>query len=53
MTRPAEAGVEQSDNSLLAGRDGQQEVQIGTNGEPIPVAGQTSRGRGAGATTSG
>ncbi len=38
-----EAGVEQSYNSLLAGRPGQQEVQVGTNGEPIPVAGQTTR----------
>ena len=38
-----EAGVEQSYNSLLAGRAGQQEVQVGTNGQPIPVAGQTTR----------
>ena len=37
------AGVEQSYNRLLAGRDGEQETQIGTNGQPIPVAGQTSR----------
>ena len=38
-----QAGIEQSDNSLLAGRAGQQEVQIGTNGQPIPVAGETTR----------
>ena len=37
------AGIEQADNALLAGRDGSQEVQNGSNGEPIPVAGQTSR----------
>ena len=33
-----QAGVEQSYNPLLAGRDGQQEVETGTNGQPIPVA---------------
>jgi len=38
-----QAGIEQSDNTLLAGRDGTQEMQDGTNGQPIPVAGQTSR----------
>jgi len=38
-----QAGIEQSDNTLLAGRDGTQEVQNGSNGQPIPVAGQTSR----------
>ena len=38
-----EAGIEQADNSLLAGRPGQQEVQVGTNDQPIPVAGQTTR----------
>ena len=37
------AGIEQSDNALLAGRDGTEEVQNGSNGQPIPVAGQTSR----------
>ena len=37
------AGVEESYNRLLAGQDGQQETQIGTNGQPIPVSGQTSR----------
>jgi cell division protein FtsI (penicillin-binding protein 3) len=38
-----EAGVEQSYNSLLTGRAGQQEVQVGTNQQPIPVAGQSVR----------
>ncbi len=38
-----EAGIEQSYNRPLAGQDGEQETQIGTNGQPIPVAGQTSR----------
>jgi cell division protein FtsI (penicillin-binding protein 3) len=38
-----QAGVEQSYNRLLAGQDGRQEVQDGTNGQPIPVAGQDSR----------
>ena len=33
-----QAGVEQSFNPLLAGRDGQEEVETGTNGQPIPVA---------------
>jgi cell division protein FtsI (penicillin-binding protein 3) len=33
-----QAGIEQSYNPLLAGRDGQQEVETGTNGQPIPVA---------------
>jgi cell division protein FtsI (penicillin-binding protein 3) len=37
------AGVEQSYNRLLAGQDGRQEVQDGTNGQPIPVAGQDSQ----------
>jgi cell division protein FtsI (penicillin-binding protein 3) len=37
------AGIEQAYNGLLGGRDGTQEVQNGSNGEPIPVAGQTSR----------
>jgi cell division protein FtsI (penicillin-binding protein 3) len=36
------AGVEESYNRLLAGRDGEQDTQIGTNGQPIPVAGQMS-----------
>ena len=33
-----QAGIEESFNPLLAGKDGQQEVETGTNGEPIPVA---------------
>ena len=33
------AGIEQEYNSLLAGRAGSQQVQIGTNGQPIPLAG--------------
>jgi len=33
-----QAGIEESFNSLLAGKDGQEEVETGTNGEPIPVA---------------
>jgi cell division protein FtsI (penicillin-binding protein 3) len=33
-----QAGIEQSYNPLLAGRDGEQEVETGTNGQPIPVA---------------
>jgi cell division protein FtsI (penicillin-binding protein 3) len=32
------AGIEQSYNRLLAGRDGREEVETGTNGQPIPVA---------------
>ena len=32
-----EAGIEQSYNSLLAGRDGQSEVETGTTGQPIPL----------------
>jgi cell division protein FtsI (penicillin-binding protein 3) len=33
-----EAGIEQSFNSLLAGRDGQNEVETSTDGQPIPGA---------------
>ena len=33
-----QAGIEQSFNSLLAGRDGSQEVETGTSGQPIPFA---------------
>ncbi|MBV9857672.1 MAG: peptidoglycan glycosyltransferase [Streptosporangiaceae bacterium] len=33
------AGVEQAYNSLLAGRPGSEQVEIGTAGEPIPLAG--------------
>jgi cell division protein FtsI (penicillin-binding protein 3) len=32
-----ETGIEQSYNSLLAGRDGLNEVETGTTGQPIPV----------------
>ncbi len=32
-----EAGVEQSFNSLLAGKDGRSEYEVGTTGQPIPV----------------
>jgi cell division protein FtsI (penicillin-binding protein 3) len=32
-----EAGLEQQYNSLLAGRDGSEEVETGTNGVPIPL----------------
>jgi cell division protein FtsI (penicillin-binding protein 3) len=31
------AGLEQEYNSLLAGRDGREEVEVGTDGEPIPL----------------
>jgi cell division protein FtsI (penicillin-binding protein 3) len=33
------AGIEQEYNSLLAGRAGSEQVQIGTNGQQIPLAG--------------
>jgi cell division protein FtsI (penicillin-binding protein 3) len=33
-----QAGIEESFNKLLAGKDGQEEVETGTNGQPIPVA---------------
>jgi cell division protein FtsI (penicillin-binding protein 3) len=33
------AGIESAYNSLLAGRPGSEQVQIGTSGEPIPLAG--------------
>ncbi len=32
-----EAGLEQEYNSVLAGRDGSEEVQVGTDGNPIPL----------------
>ncbi len=38
-----QAGIEQSYNSVLAGRNGEQEIQISLNGQPIPVAGDTTR----------
>jgi cell division protein FtsI (penicillin-binding protein 3) len=37
------AGIEQEFNSLLAGRAGSEQVQIGTNGEQIPLAGSNDR----------
>jgi cell division protein FtsI (penicillin-binding protein 3) len=33
-----QAGIEQSFNKLLAGRDGEEEVETSTAGQPIPVA---------------
>lgn len=33
-----QAGIEQSFNSLLAGRDGQEQVETGTTGQPIPFS---------------
>jgi cell division protein FtsI (penicillin-binding protein 3) len=33
-----QAGIEESYNQLLAGRDGREEVETGSTGEPIPVA---------------
>jgi cell division protein FtsI (penicillin-binding protein 3) len=35
------AGLELVDNALLAGRPGSQQVQIGTDGQEIPLAGST------------
>jgi cell division protein FtsI (penicillin-binding protein 3) len=37
------AGLEQEYNSLLAGRAGSEQVQIGTNGQQIPLAGSSDR----------
>jgi cell division protein FtsI (penicillin-binding protein 3) len=37
------AGIEQEYNSLLAGRAGVEQVQIGTNGQQIPLAGSSDR----------
>jgi cell division protein FtsI (penicillin-binding protein 3) len=37
------AGIEQEYNSLLAGRAGSEQVQIGTNGQQIPLAGSSDR----------
>jgi cell division protein FtsI (penicillin-binding protein 3) len=37
------AGIEQEYNSLLAGKSGSQQVQIGTNGQQIPLAGSDSQ----------
>ena len=38
-----QAGVEQSFNSLLAGRDGRQQVETGVTGQPIPFASDKGR----------
>ena len=38
-----QAGIEQSFNSLLAGRDGQEQVETGITGQPIPFASQKTR----------
>ena len=35
------AGIELADNALLAGHPGSEQVQIGTNGQQIPLAGST------------
>jgi cell division protein FtsI (penicillin-binding protein 3) len=37
------AGIEAEYNSLLAGRPGREQVQIGTNGQQIPLAGDSDR----------
>jgi cell division protein FtsI (penicillin-binding protein 3) len=37
------AGLEEEYNSLLAGRPGSEQVQIGTNGQQIPLAGNNGR----------
>ncbi len=37
------AGIEEEYNSLLAGRTGSEEVQIGTNGQQIPLAGSDNQ----------
>jgi cell division protein FtsI (penicillin-binding protein 3) len=36
------AGLELQDNALLAGRPGSEQVQIGTNGQQIPLAGSNA-----------
>jgi cell division protein FtsI (penicillin-binding protein 3) len=38
-----EAGIEQEYNSLLAGQSGQEQVQVGTNGQQIPLAGSSNQ----------
>jgi cell division protein FtsI (penicillin-binding protein 3) len=35
------AGIELADNALLAGHPGSEEVQVGTNGQQIPLAGSS------------
>jgi cell division protein FtsI (penicillin-binding protein 3) len=37
------AGLELAQNSLLAGRTGSEQVQIGTDGQPIPLAGSHNK----------
>jgi cell division protein FtsI (penicillin-binding protein 3) len=37
------AGLEEQYNSLLAGRPGSEQVQIGTDGQPIPLAGSNDK----------
>jgi cell division protein FtsI (penicillin-binding protein 3) len=37
------AGLEEEYNSLLAGRTGREQVQIGTNGQQIPLAGSSDQ----------
>ncbi len=37
------AGIEEEYNSLLAGRSGDEQVQIGTNGQQIPLAGSNDQ----------
>ena len=37
------AGLEEEYNSLLAGRPGREQVQVGTNGQQIPLAGSSDR----------
>jgi cell division protein FtsI (penicillin-binding protein 3) len=37
------AGIELADNALLAGRAGSEQVQIGTDGEQIPLAGSNDK----------
>ncbi len=37
------AGLEQADNALLGGQTGSEKVQIGTDGQPIPLAGSSEK----------
>ncbi len=37
------AGLELQDNALLAGQSGSERVQIGTDGQPIPLAGSSDK----------
>ena len=37
------AGLEEAENALLAGRSGSEQVQIGTDGQPIPLAGSNDQ----------